>query len=112
MMDDSTSKENTSTMQTPNPNERFTITLRIGGLEFKPRILRSEEEVYRRAADEINEAFDRYIKRYPKVDRDTILMALSLQFAVNNIKSRRKLSDFVAEINEVNLDLEEFLKQE
>ncbi len=93
-------------------NDRFTITLKIAGIEFKPKILRSEEEIYRRANEEINKAYELYRKKYPKVDRDTILMAITLQFAVNNIKNRYQLQDFISQIDEVNLVLEEFLKQE
>ncbi len=92
--------------------DRFTITLKIAGIEFKPKILRSEEEIYRRATEEINKAYELYRQKYSKVDRDTLLMAVTLQFAVNNIKNRHHLQDFISQIDEVNLVLEEFLKQE
>ncbi len=93
--------------------DRLKITLKILGENFNPSVKREDEEVYRKAADEINEVGDVYAKHFNlDVNNNLILKAVTLQFAVHNIKNRNQLSKLVSLINELNLDLEEFLAQE
>ena len=92
-------------------NDKFKITLTIGGIEFKPVIDRKDEEIYRQAEKEINSLFDRYYKIY-KFNNEQLLRAVALQFAINKIQSKKILEEFSKEIEDINLDLEEFLDEQ
>ncbi len=93
--------------------DRLQITLKILGENFNPSVKREDEEVYRKAAEEINEVGEVYANHFNlDINNILILKAVTLQFAVHNIKNRNQLSELVSLINELNLDLEEFLKKE
>ena len=52
----------------PNGNDKFVIQLMIGKKEFPITIRRDEEEVYRKAAKQINEKLNRYEQAYPNLE--------------------------------------------
>ncbi len=92
-----------------NPDEKFTITLNIAGQTFRPRISRRDEELYRLAEKEINQIYEHYLKKY-QFELEQLLRALILQFAVGKIRNFNALQNLLGNLDELNLDLEEFLE--
>ena len=92
-----------------NPEEKFTITLNIAGQSFRPKIERREEELYRIAEKDINEIYEKFSKRY-RFTQDQLLRAIILQFAVGKVKYSKALENFLSKLEDLDLDLEEFLE--
>ncbi len=93
-----------------NNNDKIVITLNIIDAPVKPKIFREEEEFYRSAEKEIKLLYAKYQEFTP--DINTILRALALQFAVGKVKKTREVENILGTLEEINLDLEEFLENE
>ncbi len=87
----------------------FTITLNIAGQTFNPVINRQDEELYRRAEKEINEAYKAYTNKYD-MSETQLLRLLILQFAVSKVRSSRALQSLLSNLDDLSLDLEEFIE--
>ncbi len=95
-----------------NDNDLFEITLKFAGLKFKATIPRNQEEIYRRAAEEVDKVYNFFLEKYGSdITREELLMAVSLDFALKKTKILNKFTNFVAKVEEVNDELEEFLNQ-
>ncbi len=92
-----------------NPDEKFTITLNIAGEVFKPKIFRRDEELYRIAEKEINKIYETFSSKYD-FDRDQLLRAIILQFAVGKVRQTKALQSILGRLEDINLDLDEFLE--
>lgn len=69
----------------PNGNDKFVIQLMIGKKEFPITIRRDEEEVYRKAAKQINEKLNRYEQAYPNLEPERYTSVVMLDLAVRNL---------------------------
>jgi hypothetical protein len=102
----------------PEVENKREITLKIAGVELHPYIYQNQEEVYRIAAKSVDEAYKRFVENYAdalkegKLQFNEILVGLALQYAVNFELVKRELNKLNTKLNELNLDLKEFLKQE
>lgn len=81
---------------------KFTITVKIGSLLFNPSVLRSEEEVYRKAAEHINSKIDNWRKCAPKFTEAQNLSIVALELAVELMKSREGYGELVSELSKLD----------
>lgn len=67
-------------------NEKFTITLRVAGDLFPLTVRRNEEELYRKAADMIDNKLNFFRERYGEGIADKQMKMVALNIAFNLIK--------------------------
>jgi len=89
----------------------FNITINFAEKTFKPRIKRSQEKLYRDAADCVEDKIQVYRKKYPKQDMDTHLSLVSLDLALELLKEKDNKSSTRLRIEKLVGELEENLKK-
>lgn len=83
----------------------FHIEVKIDGFPLRLPINREDEEVYRRAADNLNSKIAKIKSTYPSQPYQTIMMFVAYEIAVENgmniqNKTTAPLADKVAELTE------------
>ena len=95
-------------------NDEFGIQVNIAGKHYKLRCLRSEEKSYRMAAKQINDKVLQYQAAFPKAGLDVkdLLAMVAFQFSLNDVetKVREDILPVFVKLDELNLDLVEFIK--
>ncbi len=89
----------------------FNITINFAEKTFKPRIKRSQEKLYRNAANCVENKIQAYRKKYPKQDMDTHLSLVSLDLALELLKEKEDKSSVRLRIEKLVEELEENLKK-
>jgi len=89
----------------------FNITINFAEKSFKPRIKRSQEALYRNAANYVESKIQEYRKRYPKQSIDTHLSLVSLELALELLKEREEKGSVYDQIEKLVKELEENLKK-
>ena len=92
-------------------DDLFNITINFAEKSFKPRIKRSQEGLYRNAANYVENKIQEYRKKYPKQDIDTHLSLVSLELALELLKEREKKDSVYNRIEILVKELEENLKK-
>lgn len=80
-------------------NDKLDITLRIADTAMSLKINRSEEELLRRVAKEVNTVFDAYRSRFPKSSPQEVLAKVTLLFAkgyVNAMDQNQHIDESLA----------------
>ena len=65
------------------PSEKLTISVVLGGRKIQLDINRADEEVYRNAAQRLNEIVSFYRKNYSEVDGEMILLMSAYNAVLN-----------------------------
>lgn len=73
-------------------DDRFVIQLRIGKQYYPINILRTQEEVFRAAAADINDKLQRYESKYPYQGSEKYMSMTLLDFAVRVIQLEKDKS--------------------
>jgi len=89
----------------------FNITINFAEKTFKPRIKRSQEKLYRNAANCVEDKIQAYRKKYPKQDMDMHLSLVSLDLALELLKEKDDKSSTRLRIEKLVGELEENLKK-
>jgi cell division protein ZapA (FtsZ GTPase activity inhibitor) len=92
-------------------NDLFNITIKIAEKSFRPRIKRSEEALYRQAADYVDKKLSKFIKQHPKQDMSTYLSLVSLELAIELLKEKDERNFVVDRIKILEKELDENLKK-
>jgi cell division protein ZapA len=96
-------------------NDKFTIRIKIADNVHPLTILRSQEEIYRKAAKMVDMRFADYKERYKNADLNDnqFLSFVALEFAVKFLQlSEDKGADAMGEkIAELTREIEQFLAQ-
>ncbi len=71
------------------PSERLTISVVLGGRKVQLDIDRADEEVYRSAAQRLNEIVSFYRKNYSEVDGEMILLMSAYNAVVNHLTEKK-----------------------
>lgn len=71
------------------PSEKLTISVVLGGRKIQLDINRADEEVYRNAAQRLNEIVSFYRKNYSEVDGEMILLMSAYNAVVNHLAEKK-----------------------
>lgn len=91
-------------------NDLFNITIRIAEREFKPKIRRGDEALYREAAKYVDSKFLKYAKKHSKQDLATYLSLASLELAIELLNERKEKSSIYDRIETLGKELDEYQK--
>ena len=92
-------------------NDLFNITIKFAEDSFKASIKRSDERLYRSAANYVDNKFQEYRKRYPKQHIEKHLSLVSLEIALELLKEREEKGSVYDQIGKLVKELEENLKK-
>jgi cell division protein ZapA len=94
--------------------EKLSIKVNLVDRYYPLKIERKDEERIRKAAKLINERVLQYKQRYTDKDTQDFLAMAALQFVIKNLEVEDQLNDqiLVDNLNELNNELEEYLKKE
>ena len=92
-------------------SEKFVIRLLIGKHTYPITVRRDQEEIYRRAAREINEKLGRYEQAYPNLGAERYTSAVLLDFAVRVLQAEKETdsSPFVDMARGLTQEIDELL---
>lgn len=93
---------------------KLTIKVNIVDRIYPLKIEREEEEKIRKAAKKINNTVLQYKKIYSDKDDQDFLAMAALQFVTKVVEQQgnREIEQVIESLKEINLDLEEVLKEE
>ena len=80
------------------PSERLTISVVLGGRKVQLDINRADEQVYRNAAQRLNEMISFYRKNYSEVDGEMILLMSAYNAVVNHLAEKKLAKDDIDEL--------------
>lgn len=98
-------------------DDEFLITIKIGGQHvFQLQVKRSEEEVMRKAAKQIEQKIRQYRQRYPdedKIDTDDLLAMVAFQLSLTNLRLEElhDTSPITEKVQQLTSELEGYLKR-
>lgn len=103
-------------------NDKIKINLQIADESFTMTINRDEEELFRKAAKQVNDRMNVYRSMYKpsgvpgtrEYEQKDFLSMVAFDFACNNLKleNRNDTSPFTNKIEELTQDLEEHFRKE
>ena len=91
-------------------DDLFNITINFAEKSFKPRIKRSQEKLYRNAANYVENKIQEYRKKYPKQSIDTHLSLASLDLSLELLKEKEEKDAVYNQIEILVKELQENLK--
>jgi cell division protein ZapA (FtsZ GTPase activity inhibitor) len=94
--------------------DKLSIKVNLVDRYYPLKIDRKDEERIRKAARLINERVLQYKQRYTDKDTQDFLAMAALQFVIKNleIEEQTNLQPIIEGINEINSELEEYLRKE
>jgi cell division protein ZapA (FtsZ GTPase activity inhibitor) len=94
--------------------EKLSIKVNLVDRYYPLKIDRKDEERIRKAAKLINERVLQYKQRYTDKDTQDFLAMAALQFVIKNLEMEdlNGETSIIDKLNEMNSELEEYLKQE
>ena len=92
-------------------NEKFVIKLMIGKQVYQFSIFRHQEEVFRKAAKEINRKLQIYEGKYPSQGIEKYMSTALLDFAVRAVQLEKNndTSPFIDKINQLTSEIEDVI---
>lgn len=98
------------------PSEKLTISVVLGGRKIQLDINRADEEVYRNAAQRLNEIVSFYRKNYSEVDGEMILLMSAYNAVVNHLAEKKiakeDLDNLEASFTQLSNELKNCLNEE
>jgi len=88
----------------------ITITIKIAEKRFNPKVKRSDEQLYREAAEYINGKLTRMMKMHPKQDMQVYLSLVSLELAIDLLSEKVNTSQMMEVLKQMEADLSESIK--
>lgn len=95
-------------------SDKIKINLQIADSIYPVWIERSEEEMVRKAAKQVNNRLNKYQGRFPTVGPDRLLGMVAYEFSLENLKKedRNDTIPYTEKIKELTEELEDYLKKE
>lgn len=91
--------------------DKLDITLKIAGVELSLNIDRSEEQLLREVAKQVNHAYTKYSELFADSPSEEVLAKVTLLFAKGFISLRSQVSRLDETLENLDNDLSELLKQ-
>lgn len=95
-------------------DDKISIRLTMGGMYFPVSIKRSEEEIVRKAAKEVDMLFNEYKGRYPNQNQETLLFMVAYQYSLRSLQEaqRNNTAPYTEKIQQLKAELEQYLAAE
>lgn len=95
-------------------DDKLSIKVNIADRYYPLKINRQDEERIRQAAKMINEKILQYKQRYTDKDTQDFIAMAALQYVTKVLELEQKIdiSPLEVELNEINQELDEYLKRE
>lgn len=95
-------------------NDKIKVNLQIADNNYPVWIERSEEEMVRKAAKQVNFKLNKYRERFPTVGTDRLLGMIAYDFSLENLKleERNDTMPYTEKVRELTAELEDYLKKE
>ncbi len=95
-------------------DKRFEITLRIGDKRYPLKIVKSEEELIRKAGNAVTNKLTEYKEKYKSSDlsEQDLLSMVAFRFAYANLKLKegRDVDVLLEALDKIEIDLDNYLK--
>ncbi len=97
-----------------NSKDKFVIQLLIGKQLYPITVKREQEEIYRKAAQLINEKLSRYEQSYPNLGYERYTSVALLDFAVQmlQLQAQKDESLYTETVERLSSEIEALLKKE
>ena len=97
-----------------NSKDKFVIQLLIGKQLYPITVKREQEEIYRKAAQLINEKLSRYEQSYPNLGYERYTSVALLDFAVQmlQLQAQKDESLYTETVGRLSSEIEALLKKE
>jgi len=86
-------------------NDLFNITLNIAGRTLSPQVKRSDEALFRNAANYVDTKLSTFIRKHPKQDMVTYLSLASLELAIELLKNKAESESVYQRIEALEKEL-------
>lgn len=98
----------------PNTSDKQQIRLLINNQPYMYTVPREKEELFRKAADMINSKFNVYRTAQPNHSADRYSTTVLVDFAMQilQMQQEKSVDPLVASMKQLNLEVEEALKEE
>lgn len=95
-------------------NDKIKINLQMAGASYPLTIPRTDEEIVREAAKQVDVRLNKYREYYPNVPPERLIAMVAYQFALENLrmKDRNDTAPYTAKIQELTEVLEDYFKEE
>ncbi len=95
-------------------DDKLTIRVNVADRYYPLKIARQDEEKIRKAAKMINEKILMYKQKYSDKDTQDFLSMAALQYVVKiiNYEEKSDISPILEEVQDLNRELEDYLKNE
>lgn len=95
-------------------DDKLNIKLMIADAYYPMKIDRNEEEIVRKAANQINDKLNKYRTRFPNLPLEKYLVMITMDFANASLKSdnRNDTSPYTEKLTELTEELEDYFKKE
>ncbi|NDV56941.1 cell division protein ZapA [Bacteroides sp. 519] len=95
-------------------NDKIKINLRIADQYYPLWINRSEEELARKAAKQVETMLNQYQERFPSVDTGRLSIMVAYEFARRyfGLEDRNDTSLYTEKVKELSDELENYLRRE
>lgn len=91
--------------------EKLDITLKIGGVELSLNIDRSEEELLREVAKQVNHAYKTYSELFADSSSEEVLAKVALLFAKGFISLKSQVNEMDSVFEALDNDLSQLLRK-
>ncbi len=88
--------------------DKIRINIMLAGIIYPLTIKRSDEEIYRKAARQVEIYINRYKERYPKVTHEMALAMVAYHFSLESLvqQNRNDTTPFTDKIRELNSEMD------
>lgn len=88
--------------------DKIRINIMLAGMIYPLTIKRSDEEIYRKAARQVEIYINRYKERYPKVTHEMALAMVAYHFSLESLvqQNRNDTTPFTDKIRELNSEMD------
>lgn len=95
-------------------DDKIRINLIMAGITYPLVIRRSDEEIYRKAAKEVETYINKYKEKYPKVANEMILAMVAYHFSLKSLleEDRNDTKPFTDKIKELTDEMESYMNEE
>lgn len=95
-------------------NDKFDIHISIANMEFPLTIYRKDEELYRKAAKEINKKLNLYKGKYADLSQEYYIAMVAFDFARTAIRAeeRDSIDPYRKNLMQLTDDIRQFLDKE
>ncbi len=93
--------------------DKIRINITLAGITYPLTIRRDDEEIYRKAARQVEIYINKYKEKYPKVTHDMALAMVAYHFSLASLmqENRNDTTPFTNKIKELNSEMDTLLRE-